>query len=303
MEQWRRDAKRLAIERVTMGGDDELVALFKRAAEIASAVPESMREAAFHRALDSLQQGSTPNGPSGRSSARKGSDRTREKATPGIDPVGALNELERSRAAEVDNEDGALGKSLALLRVAEQEVSIERLTAPQIATVLTEKFRWRVTRQSVTAALEKAGRLVDRRKDGRAVTYRLMQPGEDWLDSDTDARGSTGRSASSPARKSGSTKIKPAKRVPQKQATRSESAPNGRRSRTGPKAAVESLIESGYFASARTLSELQQKLQHDRALRFKPTDLSPALTRLLREARLSRAKNSDGQYEYVAPRA
>lgn len=290
-----------------MSGDEELITLFKRAAEIASAVPEPMREAAFHRALDALQQGTT-SGQSSRGARRRTGRSELKSGSSGVDPVRALNDLARSRAADVDNETGALGKALALLRVAERELSIERLSAPQIANVLTEKFRWRVTRQAVTEALEKSGRLVDRRKEGRSVTYRLMQPGEQWLDADAEARGGATGASRPGATRTGVTKKarkgnKSAAKKAQPDAASSRPAAKSRGGRTGPKAAVESLISSGYFSSPRTLADLQQNLQHDRALRFKPTDLSPALTRLLREGRLSRAKNADGQYEYIAPSA
>jgi hypothetical protein len=112
-----------------MSGDEELTALFKRAAEIASAVPEPMREAAFHRALDALQQGTTAGQSSRGARGRTGRGESKTPS-PGADPVRDLNNLERSRAADVDNETGALGKALALLRVAERELSIERLSAP-----------------------------------------------------------------------------------------------------------------------------------------------------------------------------
>jgi hypothetical protein len=287
-----------------MGNDEELIALFKRAAEVASAVPESMREAAFHRALDALQDDAKPS-PSPRPSAKRASRPALDGQPAARDPISALNDLERSRAPEVDNEAGALGKSLALLRVAEREFSIERLSAPQIAQILTEKFRWRVTRQAVTQALGNAGRLVDRRTEGRTVTYRLMQPGEDWLDTDPDSRTSAaGRRSSSTRGAPVAERRERAKKTASKKVARSaEAASRGRRTRVGPKAAVESLISSGYFSMPRTLGELQEKLRHDRALRFKPTDLSPALTRLLREGQLSREKNADGQYEYIAASA
>jgi hypothetical protein len=298
-----------------MSNDDELVALFKRAAEIASAVPEEMREAAFHRALDALQTGVTPAGPGRGGEGRERTPGAR-KQTKGheeprstVDPVPALLSLERSRAEDVDNEDGALGKALALLRVAERELSIERLSAPQIAQILTEKFRWRVTRQSVMQALERSGRFVDRRKEGAAMTYRLMQPGEDWLNTDSDtrkARASTGRSRAgrgSPAKKPrtdpGTSRPGPAKAARPVGTATKKSRPG----KTGPKGAVEALISSGYFSTPRTLADLQQTLQHERALRYKPTDLSPGMTRLIREGRLARAKNADGQYEYIAANA
>ena len=143
-----------------------------------------------------------------------------------------------------------------------------------------------MTRQAVTEALEKNGRLVDRRKEGRSVTYRLMQRGEQWLDGDDEARGGA-KGASRPGAKRTRTTTKagkaakgPEKKAQAEAAGKSLPAAKSRGGRTGPKAAVESLISGGYFSSPRTLADLQQKLQHDRALRFKPTDLSPALTRL-----------------------
>jgi hypothetical protein len=94
------------------------------------------------------------------------------------------------RSAAVDAEDAALGKALALLRVARDDAEVDGLTAPQIASVLTEKYRWRVTRQAVGQALDKAGRLVDRVPGGPrgAARYRLMSQGEQWLDAPRDER-------------------------------------------------------------------------------------------------------------------
>jgi hypothetical protein len=61
---------------------------------------------------------------------------------------------------------------------------------------------------------------------------------------------------------------------------------------------VESLIEAGWFTTPRGLTEIRKELESRMALRFKTTDLSPAMTRLLREGRLHRTRTEAGQYEY-----
>src|SRR5881398_2071642 len=66
---------------------EDLKAAFKEAAEIAAVVPESMQEAAFHRALDQIL-GASAQG----SEATKGSTRRR--------PAGAKKSSEEARSAD-----------------------------------------------------------------------------------------------------------------------------------------------------------------------------------------------------------
>lgn len=68
--------------------------------------------------------------------------------------------------------------------------------------------------------------------------------------------------------------------------------------RTGPKAAVEQLVELGFFSQAKTISDIKAFLESKKGHKYRTTDLSPALVRLLRQQVLDREKNSDGQYEY-----
>jgi hypothetical protein len=63
---------------------------------------------------------------------------------------------------------------------------------------------------------------------------------------------------------------------------------------------VEAQIAAGFLKTPRTLSAIQRQLDEKQALQFKVTDLSPGLTRLVREGKLTRDKNADGQYEYAA---
>lgn len=285
--------------------DEKLRAAFKRAAEVASVVPESMHEAAFNRALDALLgvSDSAPQPPAKKTSSRKLEEVPAPKAAP-PDPVAALQAMKRSQAGEVDAADGGMAKALALLLVARRELEIDGLSSQQIATVLTDKFRWRVTRQAISQAMDAAGNRVDRVKRGRGSQYRIMEAGEDWL-----ARPATEREPESggPA-----TRVQPARRRRRRAKRTSKEPPSINRSSSepaapsaarrsasqGPKAAVESLIDSGWFEAPRGLSDIRTELEHRLAMRFKATDLSPALTRLLREGRLRRAKSDAGQYEY-----
>lgn len=70
------------------------------------------------------------------------------------------------------------------------------------------------------------------------------------------------------------------------------------RGRPGPKAAIGQLLESGYLRSARTISQIQEELQHRRGHRYAVQELSPALVRSVRDGSLTRERNESGQYEY-----
>jgi len=72
------------------------------------------------------------------------------------------------------------------------------------------------------------------------------------------------------------------------------------RGRPGPKVMLDGLIDSGFFAKAKTGAEVIEYEKKHRGHTYKPTDLSPALVRLLRDGRLEREKNKDGIYEYIA---
>jgi hypothetical protein len=60
------------------------------------------------------------------------------------------------------------------------------------------------------------------------------------------------------------------------------------------------LKEGGYFASKRTISEIRDHIEKKRGRKLTLQDLSPALLSLVRDEKLDRDKNSDGQYEYTA---
>lgn len=308
-----------------MPENESLKELFAKAAETASVVPENMQEAAFHRALDALQAEAgaaeaAEKRPQGKTTS--GATDSTASASDAGSVVERFQQLSRERARAVDSEESARGRAMALLRVARDELGVDGMSAPEIASVLTDKFRWRVTRQAIGQALDTAGRMVDRVKVGRAVSYRLMSEGERWLDTSESERDQASPSGASGGRKRSTRKAakkktasktskrasgarKAERRGGRKQETQSPTTEgNGiprRTNRVGPKVAVERLIQSGYFREPRTIGQIQTVLEDQTARKFKPTDLSPTLVRLLRQSALTRSKNSDGQYEYTSP--
>jgi hypothetical protein len=278
---------------------DELTSMFERAAAIAARMPANLQEAAFERALDALQ-GAPAAVESAQVSTHASIDQTKTH-----DPVTALKGLSRDRAPEIDAQSGSLGHTLALLLIARREFGIDGLSAPQIAEVLTDKFRHRYTRQAIGQAMDRAGRLVDRKPDGRAVTFRLMQAGEEWLKS--NHAGDALPTASSPPnrrkqkRRGRADSDLPEDGAPTHPTVSSKSPAKTSSKRIGPKAALEGLIADGFFASPQTISSIGDRLTRNFARTYGPSDLSPTLIRLLREKRLVRTKSEGGSYEYIAP--
>jgi hypothetical protein len=137
-----------------------------------------------------------------------------------------------------------------------------------------------------------------------------MAPGIAYLDAPGDTRTDAPSTPSSRRRRSSTTK-KPKTQKAAKSSAKKAQGPTEvqaagkeggkRRPRAGPKAALTTLIDDGYFKTHRTISDVQNHLRHKKGLSFKVTDLSPAFVRLLREGTLDRDKNESGQYEYKAP--
>ncbi|WP_256841466.1 hypothetical protein [Ornithinimicrobium cryptoxanthini] len=283
--------------------------LFKEAAKIAAVVPEAMQEAAFHRALDMLTAGeqlehkTTPRGPKKRPTS--GSD----AGASFDDRVARVSAIARNDAAEIDQETSVQGRSMALLVVAKREADVDGLTAPEIAKILTEKFRHRTSRQAVQQAMDAAGNMIDRQRNGNsAAVYRVMKAGDEWLMMPADQRSASGggrsRSRRRPPAKEGAappparaTRVGRATGGVKRAASAKKAPGNGRR--VGPKAALEALIDAGYFAEPRSIADIRQHIRDQKAISFENSDLSPALTRLLREEKLRRTK-PENQYVYTA---
>ena len=163
---------------------DELKDAFKRAAEIAAVVPEAMQEAAFHRALDQIlgvEEAAAP-----REESRQRATKPADKPRAADHAQQLINGINRTAYPEVSAATKVLDRGLAVLRLAANDFDIDGLTAPEIAKVLTEKFRLRTTRQAVTQALGGAHTMVDTTKRGQTTVYRIMQAGEDYLEKGGD---------------------------------------------------------------------------------------------------------------------
>jgi len=67
---------------------------------------------------------------------------------------------------------------------------------------------------------------------------------------------------------------------------------------TGPMATLEQFIQEGFFGQKRTLGVVVDHCK-TKARNFKNNELSGPLGRLVRNNKLTRTKNADGQWEYI----
>jgi hypothetical protein len=155
-------------------------------------------------------------------------------------------------------------------------------------------------------ALRDASDLVDRVKEGRGYRYRIMGPGEEHLDHLTsgdvasDERGRPKPRQRNQTRPSKSTE-KEARSTTAKTAHAPSSKGTSRKrkpSTLGPKAAVTSLIESGFFKKNKTGPAVKDYLRKKRGFDFGTDQLLMAMLRLVRDGKLERDEGEDGQYEY-----
>lgn len=263
--------------------------LVKRAAEAAKHAPEHLQEAAFNRAFEALvraQEGKTRSKRSPPSAARRSSKA--EASRPSDERSDLLNRLDRTAHTEITDDTKALDNALLVLRAVHEDLGIDGLSAPEIAEILVDKFRCRVTRRSVARALNGAGQYVNRHKEGQRVIFRLMAAGERYLEE--LAAGSPGSDTEAAA---------PGSKSKRKKGRAARSAKKKTGSSVGPTAAMTVILDDGFFSSPRTIRDMIEKLKHDRGRTFKANQLSPVLVRWLRAGKLNRTKNADGQYEYT----
>jgi len=166
--------------------------LFKEAAEIAGSVPETMHEAAFTRALDLLLQerGLIP------LAVRQEKPEPQSRAGLELkeqDRIATLMEsLNRTKYPAVMGASKVLDRALLVVAAA-REHGVDGLTPHEIASILTDKFRVTTRDSAVRMALGKAGDKADRTRSGSAFVYRLMAPGEAYLQSLGSASGTPTR--------------------------------------------------------------------------------------------------------------
>lgn len=67
----------------------------------------------------------------------------------------------------------------------------------------------------------------------------------------------------------------------------------------GAYATISQLLAGGFFKTPKTIGAIVDHCRTARGHHFKASECSPALLRLLRDTKLKRQKNKDGQYEYT----
>lgn len=275
--------------------------IFRQAAEIAQQVPESMQVAAFNRALDLLTGATNPverqgaGTPMPSTSAQQSTlgERGNEKS-----PVEVLmSAIDTTQHPAIASTGKVLDRSLMVLQIALRNHDVDGLTPPEIAEILTNKFRLNTSRQAVSMAISSATNLVNRVPRGTGYEYRIMGPGEDYLTHiGSDREGAPANPSRQPPKPK-------AKRAAKQSDLVEPSKPRGGKSgRPGPKQMLETLIADQFFDAPRNISQIIEHVQHRYARTYKATDLSPTLVRLRRENKLDRSKNDKGIYEYVIHR-
>lgn len=266
----------------------------KEAAKIAGLVPETLREAAFNKAFDAILNDGASSAPDKKISKKVNKSKTVQSQTNVEDPVAILLEhLDRTAHSEVGKASKVLERSLFLLRAARDDLNIDGLSAPQIAQVLTEKFRIKTSRQAVTGALGDAGDKVDLQKKSNSVFYRLMQPGDDYLESGD---------FSSPAKKSPPQKPNAATKKTTRKKSISKSKVSAKKTpqkgRPGPGKMLQLLTEDGYFDKLKSINDIVIHCEKNLAHKYSLQDFSTPLRRAIHKGLLQREENKDGQYEY-----
>lgn len=294
----------------------DVAQLIKEATEAVKDVPDDLRPVAFQKAFDALagyeagERGAdNPPSPNRRRSTTGKS--TRQTPNPhGDSNRPQLDKLDRTSHPKITQGATALANSLRVLQAAHKELGIDGLSASDIDYVLTDKFRCSITRQAISIALNRAGRYVNRHKEGNSVIFRIMAGGEQYL---VDLESGVAPEPSKPKKK----KVNSAKKtsatnkgtsstsssggLSKKTKAKKKSKPSDAKrsnSRPGPKAVLQRLIDNGYFSTPRGIGDVIEHLKHSTGHVYKPTDMSPTLVRLLRENALTRTQNSDNQYEY-----
>lgn len=67
----------------------------------------------------------------------------------------------------------------------------------------------------------------------------------------------------------------------------------------GAYATISQLLAGGFFKTPKTIGAIVDHCGTARGHHYKASECSPALLRLLRDTKLKRQKNKDGQYEYT----
>jgi hypothetical protein len=292
-----------------MTDSKDLTAIFKQAAEIAEQMPEVLRPAAFQRALDALLgPQAVPVAPAATPVSQKSAPSPRVVKQPLSEREGhsaavtkLLEVLDRTELSALLRGRKVLDRALLLLRAAQRH-DLDALTAADIAHVLAKKFREPASTNAVGMALNRSPAYTDRRPQGGTYLYALMAPGEQYLESLSDAVNAAPAVIPSKAHRRAVRKPAPTKR--KAPASDEPTTARARRAtpagRPGPKVALEGLIQEGFFSKPRVMADILTHLQVDKTYSYKTSDMTATLQRLVRQGRLRRSRNAEEQFQYAA---
>jgi hypothetical protein len=279
---------------------------FLEAAEIAKKLPKNLQEAGFNKAVEQLLGKENPASGRGRSRGA-GRAKTRERADD-RDISELVEAIDRTACPDVGATARVGDRALKVLQLAHQGHGVDGLTAGEIATILSRKFRLPTKANSVLKALDRETETVDARSGaGASRVFHIMAPGEAYLEKlrggeevDKGRRGSARKTTKKAGGRKKKARAARSKKSPGKKRATARKKATGKKvaGRPGPKAAIGQLLDAGFFRSARTISEIQEELQHRRGHSYSVQELSPALVRSVRGESLSRERNGEGQYEY-----
>ena len=281
----------------------DLKDLFRQAAEIAQQVPESMQEAAFNRALDLLtgvERGNTSNTKSTPSKERSAQDLDAKPQGRGEDTpvVTLLTNIDSTRHPGVASAPNVLDRSLMVLQIALTDHEVDGLSPQDIAAILTDKFRVNTSEPAVRMSLSRATTLVNRIPRGRGYVYRIMEPGQKHLANVKPLERSAGTARPRKVRAKKAKMVEP-KLEKGDISTKESKKPKRGTSSPGSFAMISELLTTGFFKSGRTISNIVEHCRTSLGHHYKANECSPALLRLLRDGKLKREKNREGQYEYT----
>lgn len=279
----------------------DLEQTFAKAAAIAKKVPQNLQEAAFNRALDALL------GAQGKAKGASGNSRGRsQRRGPGKEELGSsglLGEIDRTKYPDVGATGRVADQALKILQLAREDHNVDGLTAAEITEILTQKFRLPTKVAAVRMALERESDNVDVRSgSGGRHIFRIMAPGDAYLSrlrsGQMSANALKPRAGKSKPATKNKLRSKKESHTKEAKSTASPKAMSKSSGRPGPKAAITKLVDSGFFTSPRTISEIQENLKHKRGNAYSVMELAPALVRCVRDDSLTRERNDAGQYEY-----
>ena len=292
---------------MTKPQSSDLQSAIARAAELVKDLPPDLRQVAFGKAFDALTSADLPTATSAATGSGKTASNRGTAASATSNPAAdtLLEALDSTSHPEIVDGKPARELALRVLKAARDSANVEWLASATVWALLRDKFRVSIKLNAVNMALFRAGRLVDRRKQGDGYVYRIMSAGESAIarvgikptgPKKTAARklsGGAAKARDNVAARKGPSGVKVDKDV-RSQTKRAMRATG----RLGPKAMLEALITSGYFTERRTIGDIIAHVEVKQARKVKATDLSPALGRLQREEKLDRERNAQGQYEY-----